>query len=364
MRGSDSQQGALFSYLSPAELIPAQHPLRGIRVWVDRVLTTLSPRFADLYPRHGRPSIPPEQLLRALLLQLLYSIRSERQLVEQIHYNLLFRWFVGLSFEQPVWDATSLTKNRDRFLEGDIARAFFKAVVAEIRAQNWASNDHFSVDGTLLEAWASHKSFRPKQAPPPPDPDSPSNPTVDFRGEKRSNATHVSHTDPDALLAKQSKGKEAKLSYAGHVLVENRHGLVVDAELTPAHGHAEHDALLWMAERLEGDHRVTLGGDKAYDDARLVEQLRRMKITPHVAQNDKAPGGSAIDARTTRQPGYELSQRKRKRVEEVFGWMKTVGLLRKLRHRGHRKVAWMFTFTAAVYNLVRMRTLEAAAPAA
>jgi len=306
MRGSVSQQGALFSYLSSADLIPAQHPLRGIRVWVDRVLTTLSPRFADLYPRHGRPSIPPEQLLRALLLQLLYSIRSERQLVEQIHYNLLFRWFVGLSFDQPVWDATSFTKNRERFLEGDVARAFFDAVVAEIRTQHWASNDHFSVDGTLLEAWASHKSFRPKQSPPPSSPSdagSASNPTVDFRGEKRSNATHVSHTDPDALLAKKSKGKEAKLSYAGHVLMENRHGLVIDAELTPAHGHAEHDALLLMAERLGGSRRVTVGGDKAYDDANLVEQLRQMKITPHVAQNDRAPGGSAIDARTTRQPG-------------------------------------------------------------
>jgi transposase len=327
----------------------------------NQALETLSGRFAKLYASSGRPSIAPEKLLRALLLQVLYSVRSERLLMEQLDYNLLFRWFVGLGMDDPVWDPTTFTKNRDRLLEGDIAQAFFTAVVEQIREKKLLSDEHFSVDGTLLEAWASQKSFRPKDAPKPTaSDDDPGNPTADFRGEKRTNETHRSTTDPDAMLAKKGKGKEAKLSFAAHVVIENRHGIIVDTELTPAHGRAEEDAALLMAERLPGAKRVTLGGDKGYDDRELIRQLRGMGVTPHVARNVKQPGGSALDGRTTRHAGSVASQRKRKRVEEVFGWMKTVGLLRKLRHRGHEKVDWMFTFAAEAYNMVRFRTLLAA----
>lgn len=361
MRGPDQRADALFSYLSPEQRVPQNHPLRPVRAMANQALQKLSPRFAKLYAASGRPSIAPEKLLRALLLQVLYSVRSERMLMEQLDYNLLFRWFVGLNMDDPVWDATTFTKNRDRLLEGDIAQAFFAAVVEQIRGQKLLSDEHFSVDGTLLEAWASAKSFRPKdRRENPATDDDPGNPSVDFRGEKRSNQTHRSTTDPDALLAKKGKGKEAKLSYAAHVLIENRNGIIVDTELTPAHGRAEEDAALLMVDRLRGARRITLGGDKGYDDAELVGQLRPLGVTPHMAQNLKQPGGSAIDGRTTRHAGYAVSQRKRKRVEEVFGWMKTVGLLRKLRHRGHAKVGWMFTFAAAAYNLVRFRTLLAA----
>jgi transposase len=327
----------------------------------NEALEKLSPRFAKIYASSGRPSIAPEKLLRALLLQVLYSVRSERMLMEQLDYNLLFRWFVGLNMDDLVWDPTTFTKNRDRLLEGDIAQAFFGAVVAPMRRQKLLSDEHFSVDGTLLEAWASHKSFRLKDGREnDPSDDDPGNPTVDFHGQKRTNQTHRSRTDPDALLAKKGKGKEAKLSYAAHVLIENRNGIIVDTELTPAHGRAEEDAALLMVDRLRGAHRITLGGDKGYDDGQLIEELRRMGVTPHVAQNLKQSGGSTIDRRTTRHAGYGVSQRKRKRVEEVFGWMKTVGLLRKVRHRGHEKVRWMFTFAAAAYTLVRFRTLLAA----
>ena len=361
MRGVDQQPDALFSYVSPEQRVPRDHPLRPIRRAANEALERLSPRFSAIYAKRGRPSIAPEKLLRALLVQALYSVRSERLLMEQLDYNLLFRWFVGLGMDDPVWDATTFTKNRDRLLEGDVARAFFAAVLDQIRRKKLLSDEHFSVDGTLLEAWASHKSFRPKESGEnETEEDDAGNPTVDFRGEKRTNRTHRSRTDPDALLAKKSKGKEAKLSYAAHVLVENRNGLIVDVELTPAHGRAEEDAALLMLERLPSAGRITLGGDKGYDDAQLLRELRRMGVTPHVAQNLKRPGGSAIDGRTTRYAGYRLSQRKRKRVEEVFGWMKTVGLLRKLRHRGREKVGWMFQFAAAAYNLVRFRTLLAA----
>jgi transposase len=361
MRGADQQPDAMFSYVSPEQRVPKDHPLRPIREMANQALEELSPRFSKIYAASGRPSIAPEKLLRALLMQVLYSVRSERMLMEQLDYNLLFRWFVGLNMDDPVWDPTTFTKNRDRLLEGDIAQAFFAAVLEQIRRKNLLSDEHFSVDGTLLEAWASQKSFRRKDGrEQASSDDDPGNPTVDFKGEKRSNQTHRSTTDPDAMLAKKSKGKEAKLSYAAHVLIENGHGIIVDTELTPAHGRAEEDAALLMIDRLPGTGRITVGGDKGYDDRALVEELRRMQVTPQVAQNLKQPGGSAIDARTTRHAGYEVSQRKRKRVEEVFGWMKTVGLLRKVRHRGHEKVGWMFTFAAAAYNLVRFRTLLAA----
>lgn len=361
MRGHDHQQDAMFSYLSPEQRVPQNHPLRPIRERVNAVLRELSPRFARLYARRGRPSIAPEKLLRALLLQVLYSVRSERMLMEQREYNLLFRWFVGLNLDEAVWDATVFSKNRDRLLEGDLATAFFGAVVEQARQSDLLSEEHFSVDGTLLQAWAGQKSFRRKEeaAEKLPDDDDRGNPTLDFRGEKRSNRTHGSTTDPDALLAKKSQGKEAKLSYAAHVLIENRHGLIVDTALTPAHGRAEADAALRMVERIGGSGPVTLGGDKGYDDRQLVGELRRMKVTPHVARNAKRPGGSAIDHRTTRHEGYLVSQRKRKRVEEVFGWLKTVALLRQVRHRGHEKVGWMFTLAAAAYNLVRVRNLTA-----
>jgi transposase len=357
MRGSDEQPGYLFSYISAEARVPLDHPLRPLRQVVDDALRRLSPRFETLYVRFGRPSIAPEKLLRALLLQVLYTVRSERQLVEQLQYNLLFQWFVGLSLDDAVWDATTFTKNRDRLLSGDIAEAFFQEVLAEARAQGLLSREHFTVDGTLLEAWASQKSFRARDDRGPDGPAG-GNAAVDFRGTTRRNDTHQSTTDPDARLAKKGPGREAKLSYAGHVLIENRHGFVVDARVTPADGYGEIDAALLMLEALPARAGVTVGGDKAYDRARFVDECRHMGITPHVAQKATQ---SVIDARTTRHPGYTVSQRRRKRVEEVFGWMKTTGLLRKLRHRGGRLVEWIFTFTAAAYNLVRLRTLLAAA---
>ncbi len=363
MRGNDDKTDDLFSYISPEQRVPQDHPLRPIRKMVDAALDRLSPEFEKMYSRMGRPSIPPEQLLRALLLQVLFSVRSERMLMEQLEYNLLFRWFVGLSMDDKVWVPTVFTKNRDRLLAGDIAQRFFEEVTAEARARKLLSDEHFTVDGTQLEAWASHKSFKPRdgQGPTPP-PDDSGNPTVDFHGEKRSNTTHQSTTDPDARLYKKGSGRPAQLSYLGHVLMENRHGLVVDTELTPADGYGERDAALRMAERLPGAHRATIGADKAYDMREVVDGLRSMGVTPHVAQySETAHRGSAIDARTTRHPGYAISQVLRKRVEEVFGWMKTVGQLRKLRHRGGARVGWIFTFTAAVYNLVRIRNLTEAA---
>jgi len=361
MRGEDRQQATMFSYLSPERRVPADHPLRTLRPMVDAALDGLSGLFDAMYATDGRPSIPPERLLRALILQLLYSVRSERQLMEQLDYNLLFRWFVGLNADEPVWDASTFSKNRDGLLEQQIARMFFAQIVEQARSAGLLSAEHFTVDGTLIEAWASLKSFRRKDERPEdrPPPDDPGNPTVDFHGERRSNATHQSTTDPDALLAKKAKGHEAKLSYRGHVLVENRHGLVVDAELTTATGTAEREAAAAMATTIATRRRATLGGDKAYDTQEFVAQCRRLDITPHVAQNTKNRR-SAIDARTTRHGGYAVSQRFRKRVEEVFGWMKTVGVLRKTRPRGGERVGWEFLLTAAVYNLVRLRTLSVA----
>ena len=347
----------MFSYLAPEERVPADHPLRRIRPMADTALKALSPSFDAMYSTFGRPSIAPEKLLKGLLLQVLYTVRSERMLMEQLEYNLLFRWFVGLNMDEAVWVPTVYSKNRDRLMEGDIAEKFFDQVLDQARRGDLLSDEHFSVDGTLIEAWASHKSFQRKDGSDQTPKDDPGNPTVNFHGEKRSNDTHQSTTDPDARLARKSGGHEAKLAYCGNVMIENRHGLVVDAELLQCNGTAERDAALLMVERLEGNERVTVAGDKGYDTRDFVNEMRGMNATPHVAQNEKRPGGSAIDGRTTRHEGYRISQQKRKRIEEVFGWLKTVGVLRKTRHRGLPKVGWMFTFTAAAYNLVRMRSL-------
>jgi transposase len=359
MRGDDPRHEAMFSYITPESRVRADHPLRPIRRMTDAALARLSPRFDRLYSTMGRPSIPPEQLLRALLLQMLYSIRSERLLVEELDYSVLYRWFVGLSLDDPIWDATTFTKNRDRLLAGDIADAFFAEVVAAIRADGLMSDEHFTVDGTLLEAWASQKSVKPKGADQPP-PDDPKNPTVNFHGETRRNDTHASTTDPDARLYKKSGGQAAKLAYLGHLLTENRHGLIVDTAVTAATGTAERDAAIVMLGELPlTTRRLTVGADKLYDTREWVAAVRQMGMTPHVAASVDRRGGSAIDDRTIRHAGYVLSQRKRKLVEQAFGWLKTVGLFRKLRHRGGRLVDWMFTFGAAAYNLVRWRNLLA-----
>ena len=363
MRGHDEQQDSMFSYIAPEKRVPSDHPLRPIRRMVDAALQAMSPQFARLYSRHGRPSIAPEKLLRALLLQVLYTVRSERLLMEQLGYNLLFRWFVGLSMDDAVWDVTVFTKNRERLLEGEIAEVFFEQVVGQAREQGLLSDEHFTVDGTLIQAWAGQKSFRAKESvdgrEPPPAPAGESNPTVNFRGEKRSNETHASTTDPEARLYKKSAGSEAKLAYLGHVLTENRQGLVVQARVTTATGTAEREAALEMIEaQTGGARRATMGGDKGYDVHGFVVEVRELGVTPHVAQNNKNRS-SAIDERTTRHGGYEISQRKRKRVEEVFGWLKTIGLMRQTRHRGKERVGWMFTLAAAVYNLVRIRNLTA-----
>jgi transposase len=366
MRGADEQPGSMFSYISPEQRVPVDHPLRDVRRITDRALARLSPRFGAIYVKFGRPSVPPEKLLRALMLQALYSIRSERQLMEQLDYNILFRWFVGLGMDDAVWSPTTFTKNRDRLLSGDIAQAFFEAVLIHADSARLLSDEHFTVDGTLLEAWASHKSFQRKAGPTEPSdpPDGGGNPTIDFKGERRTNATHQSTTDPDARLYKKARGREAHLGYLGHVVMENRTGLIVDALVTPATGTAERDASIVMMSRRRGDHRITVGADKAYDTRDHVAELRYLGVTPHVAQF--ATGlrrRSAIDLRTTRHPGYAISQRKRKQVEQAFGWMKTIALLRKLRHRGGARVEWIFTFTAAAYNIIRMRRLIAEATA-
>ena len=349
MRGTDRKQSQLFSYISLEERVPRKHPLRRIRKYTDRVLEELSPQFEAIYSDVGRPSIPPERLLRALLLQILYSIRSERLLMEQLDYNLLFRWFVGLEMDEAVWAPTVFTKNRDRLLRGEIAAAFLEGVVRQARRRRLLSDEHFTVDGTLLEAWASQKSFQPKDGPPSSG--------ADFRGRKRSNRTHASKTDPDARLAKRGPGKEAKLSYQASVLLDNRHGLVVDADVGLATGTAERESALVMLDRLpKRRRRRTLGADKGYDTKDFVAAVRERNFTPHVAQNE-TNRRSAIDGRTTRHAGYEESQVRRHRIEQNFGWQKTVGLMRKLRHRGRERVDWVFTFTAAAYNLIRIRTL-------
>jgi transposase len=320
---------------------------------VDEILKEMSPKLAKLYSEVGRPSIAPERLFRSLLLQIFYSVRSERMLIEQLQYNLLFRWFVGMEMDEAVWNHAVFSKNRERLLNEEIAESFFQRVLE--RARPYMSDEHFTVDGTLIEAWASQKSFRRKDGKgKPPGPGG----EVDFHGEKRKNQTHASTTDPDARLFKKSKGSEAKLNYMGHVLMENRNGLLVQTFLTEATGRAERETAMLMVEAIPNGNRVTLGGDKNYDTRELVRELRRMNITPHVAQNN-TNRSSAIDQRTTRHRGYQVSQRKRKRVEQSFGWMKIVGMLRKVKLRGIEKVGWLFTFTGAAYNLCRLRNLMA-----
>jgi transposase len=360
MRGSDKRSGELFSYVDLEKRVRADHPLRAIRSLTDASLETLSGDFAALYSGTGRPSIPPEKLLRAMLLQAFYSIRSERLLMERLEYDLLFKWFVGLGIDDGVWDHSSFSKNRDRLLDGEIAAKFLAAVLAQPRVKRLLSSEHFSVDGTLIEAWASMKSFKPKD-PPPGDPPTEGgrNAPADFRGEKRSNETHASTTDPDARLYRKGPGMEAKLCYIGHGLMENRSGLIVDARLTLVSGHAERLAALDMIQHhADRPCAITLGADRGYDTADFVEELRTMNVRPHVAQNTSGRR-SAIDRRTTRHPGYAASQRIRKRIEETFGWMKTVAGLRKARFTGRPKVDWAFTFAAAAYNLVRVPKLIA-----
>ena len=362
MRGEEPQTAAFFSYLRLEDRIPADHPLRTIRTVVDAALAELSRTFDKLYARDGRPSIPPEQLLRALLLQPLYTVRSERQLMEQINYNLLFRWFVGLSIDNPVWDATTFCKNRDRLLDGDIARKFMASVLDLPQVRPLLSSEHFSVDGTLIEAWASMKSFVPKDGDEGPDKSGRSgsgrNAERNFHGEKRKNDTHCSTTDPDARLFRKGAGKEAKLCHMGHLMMENRNGLIVDARLTEANGTAERTTALEMIED-NGRPGCTVGGDKNYDTAEFVAGCRQRGCTPHVSQNN-TNRRSAIDGRTTRHPGYRLSTISRKRIEEPFGWMKTVGGLRKTRHCGRPLVQWFFVLAATAYNLVRIPKLIAA----
>lgn len=363
--------------------IPPDHPLRPLRELADLVLLKLSPDFDKLYAKHGRPSIPPERLLRAQLVQVLFSVRSERQLMEQLDYNILYRWFVGLGMDDPVWDHSVYSKNRERLLDGDIARKFFDGVLELGKEHDLLSSEHFTVDGTLIEAWASHKSFKPKDDADkkPPSGGGKAHPEIEaavlkalrkdgnsrgrnqdvnFQGQKRSNATHESTTDPDARLYRKSKQAGAQLCYMGHVLMENRNGLAVDVRVTRAVGHAEEEAAKEMLlEKRRKSGRITVGADKGYDSKEFVETMKEFGVTPHVAQNNSGNRKSAIDGRTTRHSGYDISQRKRKLVEEIFGWTKTVGGLRKTRLKGIPLVDSIFTFTVAAYNLLRIRNLAA-----
>ena len=360
MRGGDNRTGELFSYVDLEARVRRDHPLRAIRTIVNEALAMLEREFAARYSPIGRPSIPPEKLLRAMLLQAFYSIRSERLLMERLEYDLLFRWFVGIGVDDTAWDHSVFSKNRDRLLEGDIAAKFLAAVLAQPKVKKLLSSDHFSVDGTLIEAWASMKSVKPKDGSgEPPAQGGGRNSEADFHGERRSNDTHASTTDPDARLYRKGKGKETKLCFIGHGLMENRHGLLVDACLTQADGHAERVAALHMIEpRADRPTAITLGADKAYDAEDFVNELRSMNVTPHVAQNTSGRS-SAIDGRTTRHGGYAVSQRVRKRIEEAFGWIKTVAGQEKTSCRGRDRVAWAFTFAATAYNLVRLLKLIA-----
>lgn len=360
MRGSEEKQIDAFSYISIEDRIPAKHPIRPFRQMVNEILKDMDCEFDAIYADSGRPSIAPEYLLRASILQILYTIRSERQLMDQIDFNILFRWFVGLGLDTQVWDHSTFTKNRDRLLESEVTKIFFAKVVERARKKKFLSDEHFTVDGTLIEAWASMKSFQEKESSGSKDDTTGGgcgkNPEVDFHGQERTNNTHESKTDTDARLYRKSKGSESKLAYLGHVLMENRNGLAVDVEVTLASGTAERDAAKEMAGRLKGRKRRTMGADKGYDASDFAEDLREMEITPHIAQKKN---GKSVDGRTTRHEGYAVSQRKRKRVEEIFGWAKTVGLIRKAKVRGIAKVDWLFTMCIAVFNLVRMRNMEA-----
>jgi transposase len=356
MRGFEQQSDALFVYISPESFVPKDHPLRPIRQMVDAALDDLSPFFCQIYSHTGRPSVPPEQLLKAMLLQVLYSIPSNVKLVEQIHFSLLFRWFLGLGLDEPVWDHSSFSKNQERLIETDVAARFLAAILEQAKGKKLLSKDHFSVDGTLIQAWASIKSFKPKDDDH--EPPAGKNPNRNFRGEKLVNDTHASTTDPEARLYRKSSTHEAKLSFAAHVLTENRNGLVMVSTVTEADGFAERDAAEKMLGNVaNGKHRVTVAADKNYDTKGFVKAARKIKVTPHVAQNTERNGGSAIDGRTTRHSGYAVSQKFRKRIEEVFGWLKTTGQFRQTRYRGVTKINWYFTLAVTAYNLVRMRNL-------
>jgi transposase len=360
VRGGDDRTGELFSYVNLEARVRADHPLRAIRTIVNDALSILDDDFVQLYAPIGRPSIAPEKLLRAMLLQAFYTVRSERQLMDRIEFDLLFRWFVGLGVDDPAWDHSVFSKNRDRLLEGNIATKFLAAVLAHPRVSKLLSTDHFSVDGTLVEAWASMKSFKPKEGSDVPPADGGRNAEVDFHGEKRSNATHASTTDPDAQLYRKGSGKEARLCFIGHALMENRSGLLIEACLTKANGHAERVAALAMIEpHADRPRAITLGGDKNYDVEDFVNELRSMNVTPHVAQNTNGRR-SALDGRTTRHCGYAISQCIRKRLEEGFGWIKVIGGQAKTKYRGVERVGFAFVFNAAAYNLVRLpKLLEA-----
>jgi len=360
LRGTDERTGSLFSYVDLEARVRNDHPLRAIRLLVNETLVAMEHDFKGLYAGIGRPSIPPEKLLRAMLLQAIYSVRSERQLMERLEFDLLFRWFVGLGVDEPVWDHSTFSKNRDRLMEGAIAARLLTTLMAQPRVKRLLSSDHFSVDGTLVQAWASMKSFKPMEGPDDPAPPAGGrNTETNFRGETRSNATHVSSTDHDARLYRKGPGMEARLAFLGHALMENRSGLLVDACLTPATGHAERIAALAMIEpHADRPVAVTLGADKGYDAADFVNELRTMNVRPHVAQNmTRRRGRSAIDGRTTCHVGYAASQRIRKRIEEAFGWMKTVAGMRRPMLRGIDRVGWAFTFAAAAFNLVRLPKL-------
>jgi transposase len=355
MRGEDRRAGGLFSYVDLEARVPAEHPLRPIRAIVDAALSALSGEFEALYSHLGRPSIPPERLLRALLLQAFYSVRSERLLMEQLDYNLLFRWFVGLGIDDPIWHPTAFTTNRDRLLEGAVAARFLAAVLDHARVRQLLSREHFSVDGTLIEAWASMKSFRPRDGADQP-PGGGRNRERDFHGERRRNATHASTTDAEARLCRKGAGKEAKLCFMGHLLMENHSGLVVATRLTQATGLAEREAASGLIADLPGRHRITVGADRAYDTRDFVAGLRRLNATPHLAQNVSGRR-SRIDRRTVRHPGYLASQRARKRIEEAFAWIKTIAGQAKTAFRGTARVGWAFTLAAAAYNLIRLPKL-------
>jgi len=354
MRGLEDRSDALFLYVSPDSFVPAEHPLRPIRLMADKALSSLSGEFDQMYSHTGRPSVPPEVLLKSLLLQILFSIRSNRSLVEQLGYNILYRWFLGVSLEERIWDHSTFSQNQERLIGTDLAAKFLQKIIEQAKEARLLSKEHFSVDGTLIEAWASIKSFQPRGKGPGNR--TGRNDSADFHGKTLKNDTHASTTDPESRLFRKGKGKESKLCYMGHVLMENRNGLVVDTRLTLAAGTAEREAAAEMVQNIPGTRRVTVGADKGYDTEGFVATLRSLQATPHVARND-TNRKSAIDGRTTRHPGYEASGRIRKRIEETFGWLKTIGTLRKARYRGREKISWYFTLAVSAYNLVRMRNL-------
>jgi len=355
MRGYDSKTEALFTYMTPESFVPKDHPLRAIRKMADEALSGMNKLFDSMYAATGRSSIPPEKLLKAQLLMILYSIRSNRQLVEQIHYNFLFRWFLGMGLDEQIWDHSSFTKNNKRLIGSEVATEFLSRILAQAERKHLLSRDHFTVDGTLIEAWASIKSFKPKDGPPSAG--GGRNDEVDFKGQKLTNDTHGSVTDPDARLYRKGKNKEAKLCYQGHSLMENRSGLIIKTMVTSASGSGEREAAKAMVQKLpRTTRRITLGGDKGYDTEPFVTEIRKLNVTPHVAQNN-SNRKSAIDGRTTNHPNYGISQKIRKRIEEGFGWMKTIGKMRKTMYRGIEKIAWQLDLHAAAYNLIRMKNL-------